>query len=179
MNEFKVVQDKRLKFLESYHEYWTEHAFLTWQWWILVLATIFIWILWWKKVNKNQIQLILNYGLILAFISLLLDMVGQNYGLWAYPIRLYWAFIPPLVPFDMSFIPVIFMLIYQKYGQKWTYFLIAVSITSACISFLIEPLFKWMGIYVIYNWRSIYSFVIYIMLAFFVKTLVDFFNRKK
>lgn len=51
-----------------------------------------------EKVNKNQIQLILNYGLILAFISLLLDMVGQNYGLWAYPIRLYWAFIPPLVP---------------------------------------------------------------------------------
>lgn len=175
---FRLVQDKRLKFLESYREYWIEHAFLTWQWWVLVFVTIFIWFLWWKKVDKKRIHLMLNYGLILGFFSLTLDMIGQNHGAWAYPIRLYWAFIPPMIPFDITYIPVLFMLIYQKYGQKWTYFLTAVSITSAFLSFIIEPIFKWIGIYVIYKWKYIYSFPIYIVLTCFVKTLVDFLNKK-
>ena len=108
----------------------------------------------------------------------MLDMIGFNYGAWAYPIHLYWAFIPPLVPYDLFYLPIIFMLVYQGYGQVWKYFLIAIFITSAFISFLIEPLFIWIGIYVEYKWKHIFSFPIYILLACFVKVLVELINKK-
>ncbi|MFD0824505.1 CBO0543 family protein [Neobacillus sp. M.A.Huq-85] len=175
---FKDVQDKRMDFIKSFHEYWTNNAFLTWQWWLLLLTTIIMWIIWVKNVDKERTHLILNYGLIFGIFSFIFDMIGTNHGAWAYPIRLYWAFIPPLVPFDLTYLPVIFMLIYQRYGQRWTYFLIALFFTSAVISFLIEPLFHMSGIYVMYKWKYIYSFPIYIFLACFVKVLVELINKK-
>lgn len=176
---FNDVQDKRLDFLASYHDFWTEHAFLTWQWWFLLITTILVWILWMKKVDKKRIHLILNYGLIIGIISLIFDMIGTNHGAWAYPIRLYWSFIPPLLPFDLTYIPVVNMLIYQRYGKKWTNYLTANFITSAIISFVIEPFFQGIGIYVTYHWKHIYSFPIYILLACFVKVVVEFINKKQ
>ena len=60
----KEVQDKRLDFLKTYHEYWTNHAFLTWQWWFLLLSSILMCIVWIKKVDRRRTHLILNYGFI-------------------------------------------------------------------------------------------------------------------
>jgi hypothetical protein len=157
---FKDVQDKRLDFLKSLHEYWINNAFLTWQWWFLLLTTIIMWIVWIKNVEKKRTDLILNYGLILGVFSLIFDIIGTNHGAWAYPIRLYWAFIPPLIPFDFTYIPVIFMLVYQIFRKRWAYFLIALFLTSGVVSFLIEPLFHSIGIYVMYKWEYIYSFPI-------------------
>jgi hypothetical protein len=175
---FKDVQDKRMDFLKLFHEYWINHEFLTWQWWMLLITTILVWVIGVKTVDKKRTQLILNYGLIVGILSLILDMVGLNHGLWAYPIRLYWAFIPPFIPYDLAYLPVIFMLVYQRYGQRWFSFLLVIILISAIFSFVIEPLFNWMGIYVLYKWKYIYSFPIYISLACFVKFLVELINKK-
>ncbi|WP_391563896.1 CBO0543 family protein [Paenibacillus cremeus] len=177
---FDEVNEMRKKFLDSYHEYWLENAFLTWQWWLLLITVICSWVVWWKVVDKRRIHLILNFGFLYGIISLILDMVGMNHLLWAYPIRLYWAFIPPLLPFDLSYLPIIFMLVYQRYGRKsTTKVLIAFTITSAIISFVVEPFFHWIGIYEMYKWKYIYSFPIYITLAFLVRFLVGIFERKQ
>jgi hypothetical protein len=175
---FEDVQSKKLNFLKAFHEFWINHAFLSWQWWFLLLTTILIWIVWIKNVDKTRTLLILNYGLIYGIFSFILDMIGTNHGAWAYPIRLYWAFMPPLVPFDLSYLPVIFMLTYQRYGRRWFNFLLALIFISAFISFIIEPLFHWMGIYVMYKWKYMYSFPIYIVLAYLVKVLVELINNK-
>lgn len=175
---FKDVQDKRVNFLETYHKFWVENAFLSWQWWMLLITTILMWILWVKLVDRNRVHFLLNFGLIIGGLSVTLDVIGTNHGAWAYPIHLYWAFIPPLIPFDLSYLPVIYMLIYQRYGQRWFNFLLALIVSSAFISFIIEPLFHWVGIYALYKWKYIYSFPIYVLLGCFVKVLVELINKK-
>ncbi|MDR4948098.1 CBO0543 family protein [Neobacillus cucumis] len=175
---FKDVQDKRMDFIKSFHEYWINNDLFSWQWWFLLLTTILTWIVWVKTVDKKRTHLILNYGLFFGIFSFVFDMIGVNHGAWAYPIRLYWAFIPPLLPFDLTYLPVIFMVTYQRYGQRWFSFILALIVISAVISLLIEPLFHWMGIYVMYKWKYIYSFPLYILLASFVKFLVELINKK-
>jgi xanthine/uracil permease len=175
---FKDVQDKRIKFLESYHKFWLENAFLSWQWWILLVTSILSWVIWIKFVDKKRTHLILNYGLFISGLSVTLDVIGTNHAAWAYPIHLYWAFIPPLIPFDLCYIPVIFMLVYQRYGQHWINFVIALIFTSAFISFIIEPLFHWIGIYALYRWKYIYTFPIYILMACLVKVLMELISKK-
>lgn len=92
---FDEVQEARKHFLELWHEYWLEHVLFTWQWWLLLLVVIISWTVWWKFVDKKRIHVMLNFGFILAIISVILDMVGVNHMAWPYPICLYWSFIPP------------------------------------------------------------------------------------
>ncbi|MBP1930110.1 CBO0543 family protein [Ammoniphilus resinae] len=176
-SSFEDVNELRRDFLDAYLEYWYEHAFLTWQWWVLLILTLLFWILWYKFVDKKRIHLVLNFGLIIGIIAFIFDMVGINHMAWGYPIRLYWAFIPPLLPFDLTYIPVSFMLIYQKYGHSWRKFMIGSLLVSGVFSFVAEPILTWMGIYQMYNWRHIYSFPIYTFIACVVKIVVDTLNK--
>lgn len=169
---YEEVMEERKKFLALFREYWLDHAFLTWQWWSLLITTILFWILWWKFVDKTRTQLILNFGLIVAIISLILDMIGINHVAWSYPIRLYWAFIPPLLPFDLTYVPVSFMLVYQRCGNTLGSFLIAFAIVSAFFSFVIEPFLNLIGVYKTYTWKYVYSFPVYILTACISKFLV-------
>ncbi len=121
----------------------------------------------------------LNFGFIFAIISVILDMVGVNHMAWAYPISLYWSFVPPLLVYDLTYLSVIFMLVYQRYGTNTIHALLAFTITSAIISFVFEPFFEWIGFYKSYTWKHIYSFPIYTSIACLVKFLVDFFEKSR
>jgi hypothetical protein len=176
---FEDVQEARKNFLDIYHKYWSENALFTWQWWFLLITVVLSWIVWWKVVDKQRIHLIFNFGCLIAIISFVLDMIGLNHGAWAYPIRLYWACIPPLIPYDLTYIPVVFMLIYQRYGNNTKKAFLAFTITSAIISFIVEPFFIWIGVYRLYWWKHSYSFPIYIVIAFFVRFLVGIFEKHK
>jgi hypothetical protein len=43
--------------------------------------------------------------------------------------------------------------------------------------FVGESLFEWIGVYKKYTWKHVYSFPIYIALAFFVRFLVGIFEK--
>lgn len=175
---FEEVQEARESFLELWRLYWLENALFTWQWWLLLVTVIITWATWWKFVDKKRIHLILNFGLLMGIISLILDMIGLNHGAWGYPIRLYWAFIPPLLPYDLTYLPVVFMLVYQRFGNTALQAFIAFTVTSAIISFVFEPFFEWIGVYKPYTWKHIYSFPIYIIIACFVRFLVGIFEKR-
>jgi hypothetical protein len=162
---FKQVNEARKAFISAYHQYWLEHSLFTWQWWFLLITAVGFWITWWILVDKTRIHTILNFGLILAIISIILDMLGMNYNAWAYPIRLYWAFIPPLLPYDLTYIPITYMLTYQRYGNSFVKSLIAFTIVSVFPSFMAESFMQWIGVYQVYNWKHIYSFLIYVLIA--------------
>ena len=66
-----------------------------------------------------------------------------------------------LLPVDYVIVPVVGMLLYQKYAS-WGKFLLAATIASAVMSFICEPLAVYIGMYRLLTWRYIYSFPIYI-----------------
>lgn len=169
---FDDVNTARQYFLDVCHQYWLYHARFTWQWWFLVITITAVWVLWWRVVDKKRIHLIANFGLIFALFAVMFDMIGLNHSAWAYPIRIYWALDPPLLISNITYLPVAFMLVYQRYGGSTPKLFTAFTLTSAIISFVFEPLYSWLGIYEPITWKFIYSFPTYIALAMLVRLIV-------
>jgi hypothetical protein len=160
-------------------EHWINNVIFTSNWWILLLISIFPWIIWWKFVNKKRFIEILLFGALISIYSILLDDIGSYYLLWMYEYQLV-PISPRLNPVDLTLIPVTYMFMYQ-YFRSWKSFLIAQTVLAFGVAFIVEPIFIWLGIYKALSWKLIYSFLIYIALGIFNKWVVDRFvklNRK-
>ncbi len=159
-------------------EYFLNQNLFTFQWWILLIALIVPWIIWWKFVDRKRIFRILLYGALLMNLVIMLDDLGVENHLWSYPYQLV-PMMPRLVAIDQGIIVVFHMFLYQYFG-KWKTFILANAILAFVFSFIFEPLTVWLGIYEMENWRYMYSFPIYILKAILIKWLVDgLLHRKK
>ncbi|GMA63020.1 hypothetical protein NZD89_24665 [Alicyclobacillus fastidiosus] len=165
------VVKARTVLAKTNYEYWVHHNLFSFGWWILVVACIITAGIWWKLVDKKRIFEVMGFGLIIAAIASLLDELGAQNMLWGYP-NMILPLVPPLVSVNYFAFPTIYSLIYQ-YCPRWKTFVCAMVIMSAVFSFLTEPLLIWLRLYELNNWKSIYSFPIYILIGICVKAIVD------
>jgi hypothetical protein len=146
-------------------------GFLSAQWWLLVAFTIVPWIIWVKVVDKKRKLELVVVGLFIVIATKLLDLVGYNLNFWDYPIQ-----IIPLVPeafaFDLSMIPVAYMLLYQ-YFKTWKSYCIGLLCMSVVYAFIGEPFCNWLMVVMYVKWKYIYSFVYYIVIGITVRAIVD------
>ncbi|WP_419887757.1 CBO0543 family protein [Neobacillus niacini] len=156
--------DKNLK-------HWIHDDLFTPGWWFLLLSCILPWYIWWKLVDKNRIFEILSYGLIWAVLSIASDLVGVELGLWGYPDKLI-PIIPPMVPADLTVIPVSYMLVYQ-YFPLWQSFVKASIVLSALFSYIIEPIFELFDLLILDKWKHTYSFIGFIFGAILFKFVME------
>lgn len=153
-------------------EHWLQHDLLSFNWWILFLATIIPYFIWWKVVDKNRFFELFSYGMFCATICMLLDIIGTEFMLWSYPDKLL-PIITPLIPANLVVIPISAMLVYQYFG-KWKCFLLATIGWSILFSYIIEPLFILRKMFVMGDhWSHTKSFVGFIILAIFLKTVFE------
>ncbi|WP_018249280.1 CBO0543 family protein [Orenia marismortui] len=153
-------------------EYWLKSVLYTPQWWLLIFMLLIPFFILWKLIDRNRLQEVLLYVSLMSLISIILDWIGLQMILWAYPYQLFPATHPLLNPFNLSFLPITYALVYQ-YFYKWKQFLIALIISSFIASFVLEPLFTKVGIYVLINWKYYYSFPIYVGMGIGMKYFVD------
>ncbi|PAB59567.1 CBO0543 family protein [Anaeromicrobium sediminis] len=165
------IVELRIKLRDANLSYWFHHDLFSFGWWIIVFLTIAPWIIWWKLVNKSRLTEILLYGSFISILTTVLDVLGATFVLWGYPTMLEPG-VPPMVPANLSVFPVGYMLLYQ-YFPKWIKFLIAATGMSFIFSFIGEPVLAWLNIYENNNWKSIYSFPIYIIIALFFKYIIE------
>lgn len=159
-----------------YIEFWKNNVFLSFNWWLLIILLILPWFIWWKLVDKKHVKLILTFGFLVTVIVIILDDMGSNLAFWEYPYKIM-PILPRLNAVDLSIIPVLYMLVYQ-YAKKFKTYLLAHIILSAFSSFIAEPIFVALNIYNMPNWKYVYSFPIYIVIAVFAKWTIDSFNRR-
>jgi hypothetical protein len=158
-------------------EYWISHNLFTFQWWLLLIAFLMPWIIWWRFVNKNKINEILLFGTLLIILVVMIDDFGVEIHLWSYPYQLL-NIIPRLIAIDQGILVVAHMFLYQ-YFPKWKTFIIANTVMAIIFTFVFEPLTVWLGIYKLENWHYIYSLPVYILKAALIKWLVDEIIQKK
>lgn len=172
MNE-NMVQATRLitELVQTNMERFVKHSFLSPQWWLLLSFIIIPWLIWTRVVDKKRKLEIVVVGLLATIITKLLDLVGYNLRFWDYPYQ-----IIPLVPeafsFDLSMIPVAYMLLYQ-YFKTWKTYCIGLVCLSIIYSFIGEPLSNLLMLVVYIKWKYYYSTVYYIVLGIFVKAVVE------
>lgn len=155
-------------------EYWLNEALFTSSWWVLLVTTLGLFIVWVKLLDKKRIFEILTYGLITSIITIILDTIGVLLMLWQYN--------HTLTPFSIIVevhivqLPIIYMIIYQ-YFHQWKAFLIAVTINALVFAFILEPLLVWLQVYELIHWKHVYSFIPYILLAALVKGVIHKFKQ--
>ncbi|WP_144854837.1 CBO0543 family protein [Paenibacillus cremeus] len=115
------LQQAREQLRQLSYQHWIHHDLLTWRWWLLLTLTIVPWIIWWRVANKSRRQETLLYGALIAIFAISLDDVGTHLLWWGYPDKLFQS-IPPLIPADLTLVPVFMMLVYQLL-QDWKLFL--------------------------------------------------------
>lgn len=141
-------------------EHWLHHQLFTWQWWLLVVLSVVPWLLWWRVVDKRRILEILALGLFISTIASLQDVYGWNRGMWRYHIQLL-PMCVPLLPFDLSVLPAVYMVVYQFF-RSWKTFIGFNLVLAFGFAYIAEPLLEWMGIYDPIKWKHIYSVPFYI-----------------
>lgn len=154
-----------------FFQHYAESEVFSWVWWASV-ATIFVsFIVWWIIVDKKRLMEICIVGLFVNLWATFLDLVGTSYVLWEYPVHVL-PQIPIMVPIDYVIVPIIQMIVYQKF-PNWKPYLIAAAIAAAFQSFVAEPLAVWVGQYQLIHWHYIYSFPIYIFISVTTKLFVE------
>lgn len=164
LEEFQQILDAHKLFTQLRYEYWIAHEAYTALWWFLLFAWIAPWIIWWLLVDRKQLVEISFYGLVVMFITTILNAIGSVQNLWAYTVKLI-PFTPHLESIDWSILPITYMLIYQYY-PSWKEFLMAQTAIAILYSFIGEPFTIYiLKSYLPLNWNYLYSLPIYFILA--------------
>ncbi|HWR44022.1 CBO0543 family protein [Sporomusa sp.] len=150
---------------------WLDTDFNTFNWWLQIALAVFCLVVWWRLVDKKRLLELTFYGFTIMTVSIWLDQVGYELGLWYYPVDLIPVF-PPSTAIDYVMLPVTYALIYQ-YCQNWKSFIPAICLMAGVFSFVLEPLLDKFGFYVIIKWKFYYGFPIYIAIGLVLKSVVD------
>ncbi|GAA0615450.1 hypothetical protein GCM10009001_35940 [Virgibacillus siamensis] len=145
-------------------QFWLDHIFLHWDWWIAAILTILPWICWIFYHKKDSTHRLLYAGLFSIIIGMTFDYIGTSLGLWHYTGKVFPSF-PSWSPFHYSLLPVTIMFLIQvkPHIAIWKKGIIY----GLLAAFIGEPIFVWAGYYVMTGWISIFSIPIYAIIYMF------------
>ena len=168
------VRELTQQLIKTNMDYWLSESLFSFRWWILLITTISVFLVWLVMVDKKRLLEIITYGSFVNSIAVIGDSAGISLGLWNYPVTLTPTIV--LIEVHRAQMPFIYMIIYQ-YFNKWRPFLIATAINAFVFAFIFEPLLVWLHIYEPYHWKHFYSFFPYIFIAVIFKWLIGKLKR--
>ncbi|MEG8980311.1 CBO0543 family protein [Priestia megaterium] len=168
---YDEVQDIRRELKEVGYQNWLHSDLFTWQWWVLLIAAILPWVIWGYLIEKKHRLHVFAFAMSIGIISSILDVIGADNLLWGYPTKLFFM-VPPLIPADLTVIPVAFSLAYH-YGKTWRRYILYIIIISFLFAYVIEPLSKWAEIYQKNNFPHWLSFIGFILLSLIVRWFLE------
>ncbi len=166
----QIIQTK-LIYKQLSIEHWVKYEVFTWQWWIGLACVVIPLLVWWKLVDRRRILEVTVFGLLINISASFLDVLGSESVLWNYTIRIL-PQTPLLFPVDYILLPILYMLIYQRY-KAWKQFLYASTGIALALAFAVEPLAVYIKQYQLISWHYIYSFPIYILISIFSKLITN------
>ncbi|MFE4523721.1 CBO0543 family protein [Cytobacillus firmus] len=110
-------------------EGWLRNELFSLDWWVLVVFLISPWILWFFLADSSKVIKTTLFGTLVVNPTTYIDAAGIDLEFWRYPVQLL-PFAPRAISFDMSMVPVAFMILHQ-YFEGWRAFIIALVVTAA------------------------------------------------
>lgn len=171
------VLELKLLLRDALIQDWLYDDMKKWTWWLTFALTFVPLMIWWKVVDRKRLTEIIIFGLLVNITGSLLDVLGSDLALWAYPDTL----LPTtsyLIPFHYVIMPVTYMLAYQ-YFPGWQQFIAAMVILSGLFSFIAEPALVSLNLYQLLDWQYVYSFPSYILIGIFLRWVTKFFVARQ
>ncbi|MBM6617909.1 CBO0543 family protein [Bacillus suaedaesalsae] len=158
------------KLISEKIDIWREYVLFSELWWLGVALSIIPWIIWFFIRKKDSTDRLLYTALFVMVVSLCLDVLGDQLGVWGYRFNVI-PVLPTYVPWDITLMPLTVIIILQiRPGANP---LIKALIFAVISSYLAEPFFHWLQIYNLKHWRYSYSvpiqIVIYLMAHYISK----------
>jgi hypothetical protein len=158
-------------------DYWIHHDLFNIHWWVILIMNAIFLILFLTLIDRQRILLITLSFMIAYVINTIFDDIGEYFQLWSHPHQLV-QFLSPLATVEFIVVPSIMALTYQMFS-RWKFFFIADFIVASIISFIVQPIFVYIGLYKLHNWTYFYSLVVLFVIGIFVKIIMDFIKRKQ
>jgi hypothetical protein len=156
----------------DYFHLWKSETLFHWDFWVSLSFAIIPWLIWWRFHKKDSGARLLLVGFVIMVVTSWLDFIGVIYGLWYYTGKVFPS-LPSYIPWDFCIFPVFIMLTlqYKPQVKPWKKALFFSSVST----FIGEPIFWWLGFYVLTKWNMLYSFPIY----YLIYLLADKVSRSK
>ncbi|MFC5450095.1 CBO0543 family protein [Paenibacillus aestuarii] len=167
MDKQKVIQyadqnTSQIQYLiQQKVKFWTSEVLFSSYWWFALSLSVIPWLIWWIFRNKRSTDRLFYAGLFVMCISLILDVLGDQLGFWYYRFNLI-PVLPTYFPWDCTLMPVTIMFMLQIKPRTNPF--IKAIIFAIVSSYIGEPIFKWMEVYVQSNWKYSYSVPIQIII---------------
>ncbi|WP_420819551.1 CBO0543 family protein [Paenibacillus pinistramenti] len=145
----------------DYFDYWLHNTLFHWDFWISLILTILPWAVWLKFRKEESSDRLLFVAFFVIILSSWLDFIGTDYGLWYYTGKII-PTIPVYIPWDMCLLPVFILFLIQYKPEVSP--IIKGLIFAGVSTFIGEPIFLWLGFYVLKKWSIFYSFPIYFLI---------------
>ena len=162
----KIIETQRL-LTDLSMQNWLHYSFPRWTWWLLLFFTVSPLFLWWKYTDPRRFLEISFFGLMTSISTGVVDSAGVQFLMWTYPNSLLPG-LPNFFPIDYVAIPIIFMLIYQKY-PGWKAFILASALMSIILSLIADPVLVWLNVYQPLSWQYYYSIPTFVFIVSFAK----------
>jgi hypothetical protein len=155
---------------ESY-KHWLSQELFTFPWFFNIAFLIVLYIVWIKIVDKQRLQELILFGALLSVASVLVDTIAVTIGLWEYKVSIF-PISPAPFPFDYTVLPIFYMTVMQ-YTSTWRGYLIGSLVSASVFSFIIEPVYIWLGIKVFYHFNYFYMFVLVLAVTITIKAIYN------
>lgn len=154
---FMDFSEKTNEMQSQYNAFWIANVLPNWRWWLELAMLIIPWIFWiFVRRKENTCRLLLSAFFIMA-VSVFIDAMGVNMGLWLYLADLE-PYNPANTSYNISMLPVTVMIFIQFFPRvKPVYKALVFAAIGAFIS---EPVLVWLGLYRNVHWTYLYSFPI-------------------
>lgn len=161
---------------QSWVNYWQQYSnAATWQFWANLILFVGPLVVLYFVLDRKKAFRIGFYGFNVHVWFGYIDTLGGTSGLWAYPFKIF-PFLSLGVSLEASFVPVVYMLLYQwTLNRKRNYYLYA-TVLSAVLAFVVKPVLSWLDLFQMYRWMNFfYLFLAYMVIMLLSKWVTDFF----
>lgn len=146
-NKIEHLIDKKIQI-------WIDYVLFSGLWWMGVGLSIIPWIIWFVFRKKESTDRLLYIAFYVMTISVVLDIIGDQIGLWHYRYHVI-PVLPTYFPWDITLMPLSVILLLQVKPHVNTWF--KAIFFALLASYVGEPIFDWLNVYEPKNWRYSYS----------------------
>jgi len=148
------IYQAKIQLYKLLYEHWKTQELFTHSWWGMIMFIIFLYIFVFYLIDKKRFLQIMFFGSLMAVSGSVIDAIGTSYVLWSNSIR-FFPITPGLFLYDLTAIPLYYMLAYQ-YTSSWISFVLWSTIISTIYSLIFLPFLAVFKIYTNHSWNNIY-----------------------
>lgn len=141
----EMVKEARQKLHDLDLKEWLQNDLFKRNWWMIVIFLLLSYILCLVLIDKKRISRILLFGCLITVASFVYDVFASSFVLWSYTSKIF-PIIPGIFIFDLTIIPLYYMLVYQ-YSPSWGRFMLLNALAACFFSLVMIPIMIKLKIY--------------------------------